>query len=147
MIFAALELANNYRPVYGLIFLFKWLPSQGTDEETPYATDTDLFFANQVIQNACGTQALLSVVFNTEDIELGTELAEFKEFTKEFDPYTRGLALSNSEKIRTAHNSLSGLQHFSFEVGSDISYSWSLTKSIFTKRSSMRKRKVMPSTL
>ncbi|GJQ10082.1 hypothetical protein GpartN1_g1873.t1 [Galdieria partita] len=107
---------RSLEPVYGLIFLFKWLPEQGNEEELSYSRDTDLFFANQVIQNACGTQALLSVIFNAKDLELGSELAEFKEFTRDFDPQTRGLALSNSEAIRTAHNSLSGLQHFSFEL-------------------------------
>ncbi|EME30152.1 ubiquitin carboxyl-terminal hydrolase L5 [Galdieria sulphuraria] len=106
---------RSLEPVHGLIFLFKWLPDQGSEQELSFSQDVDLFFANQVIQNACGTQALLSVVFNAKDLELGSELAEFKEFTKDFDPQTRGLALSNSETIRSAHNSLSGLQHFSFE--------------------------------
>jgi len=106
---------RSLEPVHGLIFLFKWIPGQGMSEEESYIQDDDLFFANQVIQNACGTQALLSVVFNAKGIVLGTHLSEFREFTKDFDPQTRGLALSNSETIRTAHNSLSGLQHFSFE--------------------------------
>eukprot|EP00871_Galdieria_phlegrea_P003542 jgi/Galph1/4189/GphlegSOOS_G2870.1 len=106
---------QQLQPVIGLIFLFKWIPTE-IENYRPTETDKDLFFANQVIHNACGTQALLSVILNAqEEIDIGSELSAFKEFSKDFDPQTRGMALSNSETIRTAHNSLSGLQHFSFE--------------------------------
>lgn len=66
-----------------------------------------LFFAKQVIQNACATQAILSVLLNVNhpDIQLGTTLNDFKDFTQSFDAYNRGLALSNASQIRTVHNS------------------------------------------
>jgi ubiquitin carboxyl-terminal hydrolase L5 len=45
----------------------------------------NIFFAAQTIQNACGTQALLSVLLNKEEeIDLGPQLKEFKEFTGAF---------------------------------------------------------------
>ena len=48
----------------------------------------DIFFAKQVIINACATQAIISVLLNIShsDMELGPVLSEFKEFAKCFDP-------------------------------------------------------------
>ncbi|KAK4997574.1 hypothetical protein LTR16_007097 [Cryomyces antarcticus] len=65
-----------------------------------------MFFAAQTIQNACGTQALLSVLLNKEDeVDIGPQLKEFKEFTGAFPADLRGDVLSNSELIRDVHNS------------------------------------------
>ena len=65
----------------------------------------DLFFAKQVIQNACATQAVLSVLLNAPtEVELGETLENFRDFTQEFDPEMRGVVLSNSDVIRNAHN-------------------------------------------
>jgi len=89
--------------IYGLIFLFKYdqkLSSTGT-----VAQFTDLWFAKQVIVNACATQALISILMNAEGINLGPHLSELKEFTKNLDPEMRGLCLSNSKEIKEAHNS------------------------------------------
>ena len=45
----------------------------------------NIFFAAQTIQNACGTQALLSVLLNQDDkVTIGPHLQEFKEFTSAF---------------------------------------------------------------
>ena len=42
----------------------------------------------QVIENACATQAILSVLLNLNhpDIDLGSNLNEFKSFVGNFDP-------------------------------------------------------------
>lgn len=76
--------------MYGVIFLFKY-PSADQQKTFHVAGKVDedaaerLFFAAQTIQNACGTQALLSILLNHEDhIELGTELRAFKDFTRVF---------------------------------------------------------------
>jgi type II restriction/modification system DNA methylase subunit YeeA len=58
-----------------------------------YTIDTKL---TKVLQNACGTQAILSIVLNRPDIEIGHDLTEFKEFTAAFPSELRGEALSNS---------------------------------------------------
>ena len=73
-----------------MIFLFKY-PTGEKPGETPRDGDFDfeaaenLFFAAQTIQNACGTQALLSVLLNKEgQVDIGPELKEFKDFTTAF---------------------------------------------------------------
>ena len=63
--------------------MFKWQP----EKETRVAVHPEgLFFAQQVINNACATQAILSILMNAKDIELGKSLTEFKEFTADFSP-------------------------------------------------------------
>lgn len=65
-----------------------------------------MFFAHQTIQNACATQALLSVLMNkTDDVEIGAQMKDFREFTMVLPPEFRGEALSNSDLIREVHNS------------------------------------------
>lgn len=105
-------LASLY-PVYGVIFLFKYPtnePYTSTDKPLDGEFDRDaaehLFFAAQTIQNACGTQALLSVLMNKEgEVDMGGSLRDFREFTMQLPPEFRGEALSNSELIRDVHNS------------------------------------------
>lgn len=83
--------------VYGVIFLFKYptgekRSSVAQDGTFDHEAAQKLFFAAQTIQNACGTQALLSVLLNKEgEIEIGRELREFKEFAGEFPPEVRWL--------------------------------------------------------
>lgn len=91
-----------------MIFLFKWVK----DDEPAGTVVQDnrldkIFFAKQVIQNACATQAILSVLLNVDhaDIKLGETLGDFKEFTQSFDAHNKGLAMSNAAQIRTVHNS------------------------------------------
>ncbi|KAI0472157.1 ubiquitin carboxyl-terminal hydrolase [Xylariaceae sp. FL0804] len=107
------ELASLH-PVYGVIFLFKYptdRPYTSADKPLDGEFDHDaaerLFFAAQTIQNACGTQALLSVLMNRDgaEVDIGQPLRDFKEFTMVLPPEFRGEALSNSELIRDVHNS------------------------------------------
>lgn len=109
--FAALDVDK----IYGLVFLFKW-DKEADERSTVDAADHGLFFAQQVIHNACATQAILSVLMNvpSDKLDLGPHLKEFKEFTANLDPQMKGLAVSNSEPIRKAHNSFH--RQSSFEI-------------------------------
>ena len=120
--------------VHGLIFLFKWQRQSSSaaanleGRGTPLTGDSipeGLFFAKQTVQNACATQAILSVLLSARDaivtqeggdtedegdnsgrrLILGQTLSNFKEFTIHFPPELRGEAIGSSDEIRTAHNS------------------------------------------
>lgn len=109
---------KNLKPVHGLIFLFKWVPD--TEPDGSIVQDSRLekiFFAKQVINNACATQAILSILLNCNhpDVKLGESLSSFKEFSQNFDPALRGLSLSNSDVIKQVHNSFSRQQMFEFD--------------------------------
>ncbi len=121
-------------PVYGVIFLFKWIGSSSENKGAPQdgsydpaAVDEEgLFFAAQTIQNACGTQAILSVILNNDQstgaqsgIDIGPSLQEFKDFTTGFDAGLRGESLSNSDLIRETHNSFAKSSPFADEVQRD----------------------------
>ena len=83
-------LRQRYSPLYGVVFLFKYPTGEKSsgdprDGEFDYDAAEHLFFAAQTIQNACGTQAVLSVLLNKEEeLDIGPNLREFKEFTGAF---------------------------------------------------------------
>mmetsp|Transcript_7165 Transcript_7165/g.10271 ORF Transcript_7165/g.10271 Transcript_7165/m.10271 type:complete len:371 (+) Transcript_7165:141-1253(+) len=137
-------LVNEFGKIYGLIFLFKWNKEsydgsgngKGSTSKPLVGDDApiDLFFAKQVVQNACATQAILSVLFNSDhanvddDVSMGTEeqknesnfdlgptLSSFKTFTASFPPDLRGEAIGASEEIREAHNSFARRETFLVE--------------------------------
>ncbi|OII74561.1 ubiquitin C-terminal hydrolase [Cryptosporidium ubiquitum] len=97
---------SEYGNVYGIIFLFKFTEKfKGNHFSQPTEAPPEMFYANQVINNACATQAILSIILNRLDIDIGSHLQEFKKFSSSFDPMTKGLVIGNSEVLRTAHNS------------------------------------------
>ncbi|EAW21997.1 ubiquitin C-terminal hydrolase 37 [Aspergillus fischeri NRRL 181] len=91
------------KPVYGLIFLFRWREDDPDKQEA--SCPEGLWFANQVSSNACASVALLNIVNNIEGIELGENLRHFREFTMPFTPALRGDAINNFEFVKRIHNS------------------------------------------
>lgn len=97
--------------IYGFIFLFRY--TKNTEQRVTLSEfDPELFYARQVITNACGTQALLSVIMNIPDLEMGPEMKEFKEFSMALDPETRGYAIGEFELLRKVHNSFAKPEPF-----------------------------------
>jgi len=112
------EQFENLKPIHGLIFLFKWVPNEEISGTIVQDSRLDkIFFAKQVINNACATQAIISILLNCKhpDLKLGSTLGEFKEFTQTFDTAMKGLALSNSDTIRGVHNSFARQTLFEFD--------------------------------
>lgn len=112
----------QFSPLYGIIFLYKYRKSEYAVPREYSETEQDasgqFFFAHQKIQNACATQAILSVLCNLpEGIEIGPILGNFKEFSRDLDPESRGEILGMSDEIRQAHNSFS--RPNPFESGDD----------------------------
>ncbi|KAL9076400.1 MAG: hypothetical protein Q9161_001116 [Pseudevernia consocians] len=96
-------LAYLPRPVYGLIFLFKWIEEDSEKQEQ--SCPEGVWFANQTINNACASVALLNIVNNVPSIDLGESLHGFKVFTANFTPALRGDAIGNFDFVKGVHNS------------------------------------------
>lgn len=94
------ESLQQLNPI-GVIFLFKYPTGEKPQKDKPLDGEFDfaaveaqgeenVWFAAQTIQNACGTQALLSVLLNKDgnsedgNVDIGPNLREFKEFTSAF---------------------------------------------------------------
>eukprot|EP00634_Sargassococcus_sp_CCMP2135_P014500 CAMPEP_0198661092 /NCGR_PEP_ID=MMETSP1467-20131203/39969_1 /TAXON_ID=1462469 /ORGANISM="unid. sp., Strain CCMP2135" /LENGTH=312 /DNA_ID=CAMNT_0044397515 /DNA_START=42 /DNA_END=980 /DNA_ORIENTATION=- len=101
---------------YGLIFLFKWTGEDKDDtREATAEPPAGLFCAKQMVSNACATQAILGVLLNLEErqgLALGSTLSELRTFSADLPYDMRGLAIENSEAIRTAHNSFARPEPF-----------------------------------
>lgn len=96
---------GSLKPIYGLIFLFKW---QKETDDRPVDTEYEqrgIFYASQIINNACATQAIISVLMNRPQLQIGPELTQLRDFTAGFPPDMKGLAIGNSDAIRSVHNS------------------------------------------
>ncbi|KAF2752011.1 cysteine proteinase [Sporormia fimetaria CBS 119925] len=93
------------QPVYGLIFLFRYRTDGHEAQERP--CPKDVWFANQMpAQNSCATLAIMNILMNSpEDVDVGENLRQFKDFTKDFSPYLRGESFASFRFVKRIHNS------------------------------------------
>lgn len=97
------ELAVLPAPVHALIFLFRYRETNKDDlvAECP----SDVWYAEQVPDFACATVALLNIVNNIPDLQMGKDLRNFKDFTQDMSPLLRGQAIDDFAFVKQIHNS------------------------------------------
>ncbi|KAJ9647105.1 hypothetical protein H2199_002091 [Coniosporium tulheliwenetii] len=96
-------LAMLPKPVYGLIFLFRY---RELDADTQEATcPSHIWFANQIDPHSCATVAMLNIINNIPDVDIGEHLRSFKDFTQDFPPHLRGREINSFEFVKHVHNS------------------------------------------
>ena len=99
------SLENSNNPIYGLIFISKYIKNIIETPNIISNYDKDLFFSKQLLENQNATQALLSIILNNEDkIEIGQNLKEIKLNMNEMDYIKKGIFLSNCEILKKEHN-------------------------------------------
>ncbi|KAH6891010.1 hypothetical protein B0T10DRAFT_458417 [Thelonectria olida] len=138
------------KPVFGLIFLFQYVPSHDDVEEDEDATD--VWFANQTTDNACATVAMLNIIMNADGIHVGQNLSEFKESTKHLSTALRGHQLSRNTFIRSIHNSFTRrMDHLNADLYLENEASDAMAKKVKKratlkkgKKTTPRKRRVKP---
>jgi ubiquitin carboxyl-terminal hydrolase L5 len=104
--------------IHGLIFLFNHSsqPTLNSASAAALPDEEHVYFARQEIPNACASQAILSLLFNSE-ISLVPEISDFRDFAMNLDLESRGLALGNLEKLKNAHNAFRAKS--SLQIASD----------------------------
>ena len=65
----------------------------------------NVWFANQIPDFACASVALLNIVNNIKGLHMGKELRDFRDFTANMDPMSRGDAIDGFEFVKRIHNS------------------------------------------
>ncbi|KZT66892.1 cysteine proteinase [Daedalea quercina L-15889] len=99
--------ATDHLQPLGLIFCYMCNDPDGANTSEFEDEDAErVWFANQLSDDACASHALLNVLLNCPQVDLGEELREIQVVTAEMSPVMRGLAVSSSRFIRDAHNSL-----------------------------------------
>lgn len=104
---------------HALIFLFKWDPSIVSLGEK--VESNEIYFAKQIVKDACATQAIINSLMNLPQFELGPELQEFKRNTHDLPADLKGVAIGQNRLFRDVHNSFSpdSLFHYKREPKKD----------------------------
>ena len=84
--------ATDHINPYGLIFCYLCEEDSNAKQEFSPEDDLDdpdahsIWFANQLSDDACSSQAILNVLFNCRGVDLGPELKEFAADTEKMSP-------------------------------------------------------------
>ncbi|KAI9696189.1 MAG: hypothetical protein M1820_008257 [Bogoriella megaspora] len=98
------ELVTGKNKPLALLLLFPYR-GDSDDDSDEGKTPANLWFANQTTENNCATMAIINLIMNASNIEIGEHLTQFKAFTSDFTPALRGDTLSRFEFARNIHNS------------------------------------------
>ena len=104
--------------VYGFVYLFRFGGRSGSrttrtsksisSEGESFVLEPDIvngmFFAEQIANNSCATHALLGVLLNCKDVELGETLTSLKSFSSGLSPENKGYKIANMPYLARAHN-------------------------------------------
>ncbi|KAH7138301.1 ubiquitin carboxyl-terminal hydrolase [Dendryphion nanum] len=92
------------QPIYGLILLYRYREGPEADQEDK--CPENVWFANQLpAQNSCATLAMINILMNAPNVNIGENLNEFKKFTADLKPFHRGEALASFKFVKRIHNS------------------------------------------
>ncbi|KAI0310594.1 hypothetical protein OF83DRAFT_1088265 [Amylostereum chailletii] len=98
--------AVSHLKPHGLIFCFLWHKDAHRPADFDDPSAEQVWFANQLNDDACASLAILNVLLNCPACDVGDQLHEFKAETQAMSPVMKGLAISNSPFIRRVHNAL-----------------------------------------
>ncbi|KAI6856828.1 hypothetical protein KC323_g7702 [Hortaea werneckii] len=97
-------LAFLSEPVHAFIFLFRYKDADAQSQSNG-SCPKHVWFANQTPDYACASFALLNIVNNIPGLRLGKELQDFRDFTQDMDPLSRGDAVDDFAFVKRIHNS------------------------------------------
>lgn len=117
-----LDSTIHLEPVYAFIFLFNHSTAVTTaaavSRTTTATTDDDsIYFSQQVINNACATIAILNATLNihNNNVQLGHQLDNIREFSLPLDSESRGWIIANSNQLRSIHNAFAKQDSYSLQ--------------------------------
>jgi len=81
--------SDHLHPIYGLVFCFLWKKDNDVlSKKKPEGIEdgeddsAKLWFANQLSDDACASMAILNVLLNVEEVDIGEKLKEFRSETE-----------------------------------------------------------------
>ena len=86
----------------GLVMCFTWKQDHHQPKEFLDPSAKDVWFANQLNDDACASLAILNVLFNCPEVELGEEMCDFKAETSDMSPKVNRNVPPNSFLFLTA---------------------------------------------
>lgn len=70
--------------IHGLVFCFLW--KKDIHRPAEFENPEQVWFANQISDDACASHAILNVLLNCPCLDLGRDLQDFKDETKDMSP-------------------------------------------------------------